>query len=302
MRRARISPHHFRALAILVVAALVGCLIAIAAPIWAVNPALAESGKDPLALDRFLFSCDFSHRAKDDPIAFPGQKGAAHNHDFFANRSTSADSTYESLLMARSTCTRDEDTAAYWVPTLYQYGKALKPDTVVIYYNDSHDPESVEAFPPDLRMIAGDHMATSPQSINVTAWSCDQTTSHRSQEPPRACPGGNLLKLSVFFPNCWDGRNLDSADHKSHMTYSKNQPCPSTHPVRTPEIVMHVRYLTARGTGLTFSSGSRYTAHADFINAWDQEELEKLVRRCINDQTRTSDVKCTHPHNGLRGR
>jgi hypothetical protein len=303
MRRVRISPHHFRALAILVVAALVGCLITITALIWAVNPALAQSEKDPLALDRFLFTCDFSHRAADDPIVFPGQKGAAHSHDFFANRSTSADSTYESLLAARSTCTRGEDTAAYWVPTLYQNGRALKPNKVIIYYSDRHDPESVEAFPPDLRMIAGDQIATSPQSRAVTVWTCDRTTIQRLQEPPRACPGGSQLTLSVFFPNCWDGRNLDSADHQSHMAYSKKQPCPSTHPVRTPEIIMHVSYPTLRGAGLTFSSGSRYSAHADFINAWDQEELEKLVRRCINDQRRTSDDLCgLPPRDGSRRR
>jgi hypothetical protein len=300
MRRARISLHHFRILGILVVAALVGCLIAIAATIWVINPALTELEKDPLAVDRFLFSCDFSHRAKDDPIASPGQKGAAHSHDFFANRSTSADSTYEGLRAARSTCNRDEDTAAYWVPTLYQNGRALKPDEALLYYRDRYDPESVEAFPPDLRMIAGDSTATSPQSTNVTAWACDKTTIDKFQEPPRACPGGGRLILSVFFPNCWDGQNLDSPDHKSHMAYSKDQSCPSTHPVRTPGIALTVKYPTSRGAGLTFSSGSRYTAHADFINAWDQEELVKLVRTCINDQTRTSDDQCAPPHDGPR--
>jgi Domain of unknown function (DUF1996) len=126
--------HRFRALAKLVVFALVGCLIAIAAAnVWLINPAPAVlSDKDRLALDYFIFSCDFSHRAKDDPIVHPGHAGMAHSHDFFANRSTSADSTYKSLRAADSTCQIDADTAAYWVPTLYQNGKALEPDKAVL--------------------------------------------------------------------------------------------------------------------------------------------------------------------------
>jgi hypothetical protein len=173
--RARISSYRFRALAILVAAALVGCLIAIAAAIWLIDPTLAVSEKDRLALDRFLFTCDFSHRAKDDPIVHPGHAGMAHSHDFFANRSTSAGSTYESLRAADSTCDLDGDTAAYWVPTLYKNGKALEPDQALLYYRARYDPERVRAFPRDLRMIAGDARATSPQSTHVTAWWCAKT-------------------------------------------------------------------------------------------------------------------------------
>jgi hypothetical protein len=307
IRRARIRSYQFGALATIVVAALVGCLIAIAAATWPINPAHAvEPGNARLELDRFLFTCDFSHRAKDDPIVHPGHAGMAHRHDFFANRSTSADSTYESLRAADTTCVFDEDTAAYWVPTLYKNGKALEPAGAVLYYRSSHDPESVKAFPRDLRMIAGDSTATSPQPTNVTAWQCaigkndkvqvpprDLGLNDRLQEPPRECPYGTRLDLLFTFPNCWDGQNLDSPDHQSHMAYSRGE-CPSTHPVRTPQILLHIVYPTSRGAGITFSSGSRYTAHADFINSWKQRALVKLVRECINNQTRTSDDFCVN--------
>jgi hypothetical protein len=290
------SFYRLRALAVLVVSALLGCLIAIAAAIWLTSPTLAAPPKDRLALDRFLLACDFSHRAKDDPIVHPGHAGMAHSHDFFANRSTSADSTYESLRAADSTCDLDEDTAAYWAPTLYQNGKALEPDRALIYYRARHDPERVRAFPPDLRMIAGDARATSPQSTTVTAWWCALTINDMLKEPPRECPGRTRLALAVFFPNCWDGQNLDSLDHMSHMTYSRLKSCPSTHPVRTPDIALHIIYPTSRGTGITFSSGSRYTAHADFINSWNQRALVRMVQTCINDQTRTRDDHCVPPH------
>lgn len=271
---------------------IAACLIAIAALISAVNPGLA---KQQVKKDRFTVTCKFSHRAADDPIVFPGQVGESHSHDFFANRSTSANSTYVSLLAAGTTCNRAKDTAAYWLPTLYQNGSALGPAEAKIYYADQFDPTRVKAFPANLRMIAGDSKATSPQSIKVASWACESTTIDHLQEPPSSCPAGSRLVVSVRFPNCWDGQNLDSPDHQSHMTYSKGHPCPSTHPVRTPGLVMDVRYPTSNGVGLTFSSGSRYTAHADFINAWDQQELRALVRRCINDQTRTRDAQCDPP-------
>lgn len=39
----------------------------------------------------------------------------------------------------------------------------------------------------------------------------------------------------MFFPSCWDGVNLDSADHKSHMAYPiqnyNSGDCPASHPV-----------------------------------------------------------------------
>ena len=39
----------------------------------------------------------------------------------------------------------------------------------------------------------------------------------------------------------------------------------------------------------------RHSAHADFFNAWDQEELAKLVHNCINAQ-----VECGARRTGAR--
>lgn len=45
----------------------------------------------------------------------------------------------------------------------------------------------------------------------------------------------NGLRLEVMFPSCWDGKNVDSASHQSHIAYpagGESGPCPDTHPVR----------------------------------------------------------------------
>lgn len=44
----------------------------------------------------FGVRCDFSHRENDDPLVYPGKKGAANSRAFFVNRSTKHNSTYNS--------------------------------------------------------------------------------------------------------------------------------------------------------------------------------------------------------------
>jgi Domain of unknown function (DUF1996) len=68
----------------------------------------------------FDTDCAFSHRAPDDPIVFPGEPGRSHPHDFAGNHSTNAFTTGDSLRKGTTSCQRDEDTAAYWFPTLYR--------------------------------------------------------------------------------------------------------------------------------------------------------------------------------------
>jgi Domain of unknown function (DUF1996) len=70
------------------------------------------------------------------------------------------------------------------------------------------------------------------------------------------------------------------------MAYSEGWRCPATHPVKVPKLTLIVRYPTRDGHGLELASGGRYSAHADFINAWDQPELERIVADCSHARPR----------------
>ena len=231
----------------------------------------------------FIENCRFSHRAPDDPIVFPGKAGASHDHTFVGNRSTNASSSFGSLRSSGTTCMRPADTAAYWVPTLYQGADAVLPDGATIYYRRGTLSE-VRTFPSNLRMIAGDATATTPQSGRVTFWSCGAATGIAPTSAVPTCPDarGSFLRLHVRFPSCWDGRRLDSTDHKSHMAYAMARNCPSTHPVSVPAITQIYRYPTRGGEGFSLASGNEFSAHADFVNAWRPGELRKLVDDCLN--------------------
>ena len=61
----------------------------------------------------FRSTCLPSHVAMDDPIVHPGEAGASHQHEFFGNKTTNADSTYANLRAGGTTCRILADTAAY---------------------------------------------------------------------------------------------------------------------------------------------------------------------------------------------
>jgi hypothetical protein len=74
--------------------------------------------------------------------------------------------------------------------------------------------------------------------------------------PLRPCPGG--IRTQVTFPTCWDGVNLDSPDHQSHVAYAEIpfepyapplnvQPrgkCPEGFPVHLPQVMYEVMFDT----------------------------------------------------------
>jgi Domain of unknown function (DUF1996) len=221
----------------------------------------------------FTSICRFSHRNTDDFIVYPGRPGLSHDHTYFGNVSTNANSTLPSLRRARTTCQRKADTAAYWLPTLFdEGGRAIKPTRAVIYYR-LRTVKPAAPFPPGLRMIAG-----------ATYWDCGfQGSVPPSPEIPTCAPGSRTaVRIHVIFPNCWNGRDLDSPDHQSHMAYAIQGICPSSHPVAMPTIVLQVRYPVWSGEGLAFASGGQHSGHADFVNSWDQNKLEHLVDACLN--------------------
>jgi hypothetical protein len=224
----------------------------------------------------FSVRCAFSHRAEDDPIVHPGDPGMAHSHDFFGNRSTDANSTYNSLLTAGTTCTRPGDTAAYWIPTVSFEGNPLEAKRFVVYYRAGEkDHKRIRPYPAGLKMISDSHIR----------WSCGRGSGTKA--PPSSCSSGELT-VRVGFPDCSDGR-IDSADHKAHVAYSRitndgTQRCPRSHPRSVPTLNMNATFPIPTRTGkVTLSSGVASSMHADFYNSFNQDTLGNLVKRCIND-------------------
>jgi hypothetical protein len=244
-----------------------------------------KASMDPTrAPARFVARCLYSHTLSDDPIVKYNQPGASHSHDFFGNRTTNAASTLQSLSKGGTTCINRRDKSGYWVPSLTVDGQTVLPRFASIYYANAGKPyRSIRTIPRGLKVVAGNAMATTPQSLKIASWNCgaDEEDVPLSSAPP-TCPGPTLT-MHVAFPDCWNGRTLDSGNHQIHLAYhNRNGSCPKGYPVPIPRLRINVHYPTTGGPGVAVASGGQYSAHADFFNAWNAKELRRLVHECIN--------------------
>ncbi|MFD5145513.1 DUF1996 domain-containing protein [Streptomyces sp. NPDC058401] len=237
----------------------------------------------------FNATCVYSHSKPDDPIVAPGLPGASHMHSFFGNRSTDAFSTAESLAAHTATsCTPAKDLSSYWIPTLYDHGRAVEPEGMIVYYGSRlPDPSATVPFPRGFRMIAGNAKSQVPTpagSVNQFWCAGEGGEIGRSADGnwPVCAPNAKLV-YQLVFPDCWDGKHLDSPDHKSHVSFTTvNGTCGGAYPVAIPSVSFVIGYPTGGGPdGLSLSSGMASSIHGDFFNAWDDAALGQRVKDCV---------------------
>lgn len=245
----------------------------------------------------FRTLCLPTHMSFDDPIVFPGQPGASHGHVFFGNSLTDASSTSASLLATGGSSCRGGimNRTAYWAPIMLDGTTAIKPQSMAVYYKTGYNAIPHNLFvppPPGLKFIAGDAKNMVPLDVTQGqghySYRCDNNSAYFASIPAAAastdpqCGAGHTLWMQVYFPQCWDGVNLDSPDHKSHMAYpgwfpgQANPGCPLDHPVPIPEITLQVLYTIPAGGFAMWKLASDMdgavagvSAHADYMFAWD---------------------------------
>lgn len=264
----------------------------------------STSGSDE---GKLRFFCETSHLAYDDPIVYPDQPGAAHLHHFFGNTLTDAYSTYESLrTTGDGSCQGGPiNRTGYWMPAMIrpQNNKVVNPDWIELYYTmirddleelDSPNPlffqHAVRPFPRGLKFIWG--WKTGDVAAN-NVWQCeDGSASFEATiaEAGAACPSNQWLIARTNGPRCWDGTNLDSANHRDHIVFQAqdgfgNLCCPATHPHLVPELTLLVAYSHNGSSDLAqwYLSSDRFagedqdggfTFHTDWFGAWDQDVVD----------------------------
>ena len=191
-----------------------------------------KSDADGFEDGAFRTLCNWSHMSYDDPIVYPGRPGLAHHHTFFGNTSVDAFTTPDNIRSkGRASCRGGTvNLSGYWVPSMIDTvsHRPMVPAGMIVYYKTGfytwfgdHDTNLIQPMPLGLRMITGDSTRTSP---NPDAWfGCYAAgiTALRSGTDGSTIPtclGGEVLRASIGFNQCWDGVNLDSPDHKSHMS------------------------------------------------------------------------------------
>ncbi|KAJ7082838.1 hypothetical protein B0H15DRAFT_851668 [Mycena belliarum] len=259
----------------------------------------------------FLFAMnDVITTERLDPIVNPGAV-SGHVHSIVGGSNFRA-STNTSFLR-QSECTSSpikEDKSNYWSPTLYFQWKNGSFTNVngspVIYYLYSNTPGATTPFPDDFRMLSGtptlrsyDASSFAQQAVTFLCLDFGGTSMKHNELPTGNCPSG--IRAQINFPSCWDGKNADSKDHKSHVAYLSGGPdsgsCSDKNfPVTLPRIFMEVYLDTGSFNAVrsqamnpdqpfVYSMGdpTGYGYHADFLMGWEQGVLKNVVDKCNCD-------------------
>lgn len=241
----------------------------------------------------------------DDPIVWPRQPGKAHLHLFFGNSLVDAfTSLPEDPGSIRTRCRSaaaggTANCSGYWMPALFDgSGNVLPPDFSLWYYKAGYQVNTNNAVvpPTDLKIIVGKASATAanPQNNRHLAWNC--TGDYRNDTPyiPTNCVPGSILGLHMNYPACWNGRDLDSPDHISHMAYGNGQSgCPASHPVQIPEITLNIEWKVGNsGTAgwklssdmydVTTQTPGGHSIHSDWIMGWNPDIMQRVLDHCNN--------------------
>jgi hypothetical protein len=246
-----------------------------------------------------------------DPVVYPGQDGVGHLHIFAGNAGISPSSTAASLAASgNGSCIGGTAIrTGYWTPAAFnrRTGRVIPQREMNAYYKCQFwvRCEEIQPIPAGLTIISGNKNATGVQP-DIVEWQCGSPAFVQQTGFIPPCNVGSEVVLNITFPQCWNGRDLDSPDHMSHMKMLvyrnvQNDTCklqyPGTYEYMIPHITELFHYPVEAGedtrdwalssdmynTGKTvneaFGRGGA-SAHADWVFA-AEATITQFVRGCL---------------------
>lgn len=169
-------------------------------------------------------------------------------------------------------------------------GGIVRPASVRIDYR-GNAAGKVVPMPKFLRALTGDAKPTSRGPANARAtWTCLGFTDRLSDRYP-ICPPGSRVQRVHDFPGCWDGRNIDSDNHRSHVAFADDTTgaCPQGF-VAIPQLRITISYDIPRNVQLkgqyaldSFPEEDHnpFSDHNDFVNVNSAQTMQRIAA-CIN--------------------
>ncbi|MGY5632120.1 DUF1996 domain-containing protein [Streptomyces sp. UC1A3] len=250
----------------------------------------------------------------DNLIAAPGvDNGAHHVHDYVGNQDNDAFSSDEDLANADTSCRNQGDRSTYYWPVLRlqdgteefdandqgggaegNVGRILKPARAELRFVGNQQGDVV-AMPKFLRIITGDAKSFTNGDANAnSSWSCTGFEDRQVTDKYPLCPEGSQVVRTANFQSCWDGQNIDSANHRDHMAFvQEDGGCPNGFQA-VPQLQVRLVYDIPTPVVENGQVRNPYavdsfpeqlhkpiTDHNDFINVMDENLMDEVVR-CIN--------------------
>ncbi|MFH9064356.1 DUF1996 domain-containing protein [Streptomyces coeruleorubidus] len=278
---------------------------------------LAANG-DSGSTGSFTTNCgtnENENRNSDNVIVAPGvSNGAQHQHDYVGNQDNDAFTSDEEFLQADTSCQNQGDKSTYYWPVLrIQDGQdevdanapgggqdgnvgtiqQVAQAELKFVGNKTSD---VVAMPTALRIITGDAKAFTNGLKNAnTSWSCTGFEDRQVTDKYPICPDGSSVVRTSNFQSCWDGQNIDSANHRDHVAFVQaDGSCPQgfqaipqlqaklVYDVPAPQIENGQVQNAYALDGFPEQLHKPITDHNDFVNFFDENVMNQMVQ-CINN-------------------
>ncbi|MFI0978585.1 DUF1996 domain-containing protein [Streptomyces sp. NPDC021093] len=261
----------------------------------------------------FTTDCGRNENGKFNPdnvIVAPGvSNGAHHMHDYVGNQATDAFASDDTLAAGATSCRNQGDKSTYYWPVLrlqngkdeadagadgggkdQNTGEIQTPSRVSLDFV-GNPTGRVTAMPRFLRIITGDAKAFTNGDANANAsWSCTGFENRQLRNKYPICPRGSQVVRTFKFQSCWDGKNADSANHRTHVAFARSNGACGLGFRPIPQLVQRVVYAVPPGPGFAVDSFPEQlhkpeTDHGDFINVFEEKLMRRVVD-CINDGRR----------------
>jgi hypothetical protein len=112
------------------------------------------------------------------------------------------------------------------------------------------------------------------------------------------CATGDLFVATLSIADCWNGTQLDSPDHSSHLVGAvwdndnHLNKCPVTHPYRIPDMSIisyfktdatfpNWQWTSDRQMGLPLADAGM-TGHGDYMEGWSPTAKARWTKGCID--------------------
>jgi uncharacterized protein DUF1996 len=171
-------------------------------------------------------------------------------------------------------------------------GQIIEPSVAELSFR-GNAAGKVVAMPKFLRVLYGDAKESQNGPKNAKdSWTCAGFENKVLIDKYPVCPNGGAVKRIHDFPSCWDGKNIDSTNHRDHIVFpdKKTGQCAKGFKA-VPQLRVTLTYnipqdVQQKGQykvdAFPFEEHNPKSDHDDFANVMSQSIMSRVVN-CINN-------------------